>query len=489
MQAVWRAAIIAAFMSAFAQMAAATVITMDASGVITSGQDSANYFGGGNLTGLNATFSVKYDTATGQNYSYNGYQETFDSGTVSVTINHSTVTTGTNYFFGAAGQNGLGFFGESLADLHGLQQISLGSGMPNVSDYGVLTNPAVNFNYCAINCNARIALDPDSHSPDINTYTMATISLNSMNFQYTSPLSLYLTYHLSGSSLFGEATDIGASLVLAATAPANSVKVPGTLPANTTSLNEAASALGYVGFDWVQTITSLPNPSPFSQCANIQCSASIPLSGNAVPFLDPVENGYTYCATTNCATAFPFYYTLSSVTDNSNPCIKYSGSACITTLTPNGDSTLNFFDAPADACISSPGGLPSVAWLTNASIRSLCGGETTQTNSPIDFTTELVGVLPSFQAGEAGSCVDLKTCVVLGTLKWADNFNGTTGGIATTYSDEVTDTGSGTGGITVLSLSASPVPEPSATYMWAFALFLLWALNRTRQRSYAAVQG
>ena len=291
------------------------------------------------------------------------------------------------------------------------------------------------------------------------------------HMQLSAPPSLYIIGGTSGLSLSGNNTNLNLSLVVSSSPPPNSQLIPSvTLPNGTSTLQQAAAALHFQGFEWVQTVTSIPDPSPFYECNETNCSSSTQLTSGSVPFLDPPPNGYTYCGP-NCSTEYPFYYNLSDVLGNPSLCVEHNGSQCIETLEPNA-ATLNFFDAPSDPCIVGANGAPSVAWTTTVGL--LCGGRTSATNSPIKFTTELVGVLPGYQSNQAGDCIELKTCVALATAKWSDNFNGWSiipgvGGIARTYSDEQVDITSGTGGVTSLNLSAG-VPEPPTYILLVIAL-------------------
>lgn len=81
------------------------------------------------------------------------------------------------------------------------------------------------------------------------------------------PLSLYLVYYPGGpNSLSGLPTSMNAYLTIAVTPPTapsggKTIKIDENLPVGTTTLQQAASDLHFIGFDWVQTIT-IPDPSP-----------------------------------------------------------------------------------------------------------------------------------------------------------------------------------------------------------------------------------
>ncbi|HSS19660.1 MAG TPA: Calx-beta domain-containing protein [Pyrinomonadaceae bacterium] len=187
------------------------------------------------------------------------------------------------------------------------------------------------------------------------------------------------------------------------------------------TLSQAAQICGFTDFDWVQTITRLPDPSPFSARNN---GSPYHLTSGSTPFNDPpAGGGYTY--EPNPDNSYPFYYDAFSG--------ELSGHKTATTL--------SFSDAPADPCLAGPLGLPSLAWLTNSSVRALCGNSISARGSSLGFTTHLAGVLPNGAAQDLG----------IG-FTWTDNYNGTFGGIATTKNGSPVDPNSGEGSITVLSV-------------------------------------
>jgi hypothetical protein len=210
---------------------------------------------------------------------------------------------------------------------------------------------------------------------------------------------------LSGSGLIHGPTTISATF----------------MPNLSFSLTSARDSCGFIDFNWVQTITTLPDPSPFSARNN---GSPIHLTSASTPFNDPpAGGGYTYQGGPD--NSYPFYYDRSSG--------ELQGQQTI--------NKLSFSDAPSDPCISGPLGLPSLAWLLSSSVRALCGNSTTPRGSFLGFTTHLAGVLPDGSAQDLG----------IG-FAWTDNFNGTTGGIATTKNNLPVDIDSGEGGITVLSV-------------------------------------
>jgi hypothetical protein len=206
------------------------------------------------------------------------------------------------------------------------------------------------------------------------------------------------------------------------------------------TLTQAEQDLGIANFEWVQTITNLPAPSPY-QANNFPGGPPTTLTA-PLPFNDPPPGGgYTYELTNgypNGDFSYPFYYN-------------------INTELPGQETahSLMFYDAPADPT------LPA-------------GGE-------LAFTTELVGVLTDFQLNT--DCLALLTCIDLGEgFSWTDNFNGTSGGTATTKNSLPVDVLSGTGRITIISIDGIKVPEPSSIIALTSALSLFWLLRRPKPR-------
>ncbi len=186
------------------------------------------------------------------------------------------------------------------------------------------------------------------------------------------------------------------------------------------TLAQAAQICGFIDFDWQQTITSWPRPSPLLQVGN-----PTPLS--APPsFLDPPLRGYTYELTKkdknnqllypNGDNSYPFYY------DPRTGELQSQKTSA---------TTLSFFDAPGDSCLfgGSGGG---------------CGGLTALRGKILAFTTRLVGVFGLFPGINAQD---------LGVgFTWTSSFNGTAGGVSITKNDLPTDPGSGTGGVAIIAV-------------------------------------
>lgn len=314
-------------------------------------------------------------------------------------------------------------------------------------------------------------------------------------FYEACPDSLYLTVNTAGpNSLSGDPTSITAALSLGPTGDLpspDSFRLPLGIPGGTTTLQEAAADLGFQSFEWIQQITSLPLPTPVSECANTPpCNASgAPTNPLSTPpsFNDPPPNGYNYFTTDY--DPYPFYYNLSDVLSNPNLCIDSTASGCMTTLGGNSTSAMNFYDAPADYCIGGTAGTPSVGYneLANAGATLPCAPPTLASGA-IDFTTALVGVYNNFVPGT--DCLALDTCVDLDEFSWTDNFNGLpsdafsgTGGISdptSILSSVPVDPDSGTGGIIIVSEN-EPVPEPSTILLFVSSIIVFGTLKTSRR--------
>jgi len=199
------------------------------------------------------------------------------------------------------------------------------------------------------------------------------------------------------------------------------------------SLSQAAAACGFVGFDWTQIVTNLPNPSPFYTADGLH------LTSSSTPFNDPPAGGYQYQTPPN--QAYPFYY-------DPNAPSSYALSLAANEVN---NSSLLFLDTPSDPCLSGGDKLLIPA----------CGDANAPPGASLNFATFLVGILPGGSSSQP-----------LFEWTWADNFNGTVGGIATTNTNLPADPGSGTGGITVLSETDLSAPEPPALQLVAVALLV-----------------
>jgi hypothetical protein len=220
-------------------------------------------------------------------------------------------------------------------------------------------------------------------------------------------------------------------------------------PAGSVTLAQAAKACGFTNFDWQQTINNYPVPSVLEAVqSSPECPGPLNICVAPPPFLDPPPGGYVYQKTQGYPQgdhSFPFYYDAIS-----------NGGGDLLDNEKDG-YTLTFYDAPADPCLLTPSGMPSVS--TGA-----CGYATARKGSYLGFSTHLVGICgtgagckSSFVSGTTTNCVELQTCVDLKVgFTWISTFNGTSGGVATTKNSLPPDPGSGTGGVTIISINGVP---------------------------------
>jgi hypothetical protein len=289
---------------------------------------------------------------------------------------------------------------------------------------------------------------------------------------------LYLTALTNGqNSQSGKPTVIDATLTLGSAGQSQPNKVPiGNVPSTTpapTTLAAAASDLGYIGFDWVQTVL-IPSPSIAFKAAD-PCVITNPTSyitactafSGITP--DPPSGGWVY----NMNSTYPFYNDLSA------------------TLAAEANSAQLFFsDQPSDLCISGPNG-PSAGY--QQAVAQLGVNPCSPKNLPLVpaatgfqlFVTQLVGIKT---APPPGSSCNPASCVPLGEFIWEDNFNGIplqpqtgTGGIPNFFvldQNVAVDPNSGTGGITIIGVTGLTVPEPSTMALMLAAVAFLSILRR-----------
>jgi hypothetical protein len=224
---------------------------------------------------------------------------------------------------------------------------------------------------------------------------------------------------------------------------------PRTGTAMRASFTPSSSTLGFLanqcefqGFDWIQTITHIPDPSPF-QLANGTPIPPVPPGPQVTDF---PPGGYNYAESQQppFLGANPFYY---------NPVyIPYSCAelradlTCSIYILPVIGNTLNFSDNPKDPCLF--GGAYA--------FKPLCGGARANNGEFLAFKTSLVGILANGQPSDP-----------LYTWKWKDDFNGVgIGGVfdvAKPGSAYPVDPQTGTGGVTITSINDVPQTPPSIT--------------------------
>jgi hypothetical protein len=239
-------------------------------------------------------------------------------------------------------------------------------------------------------------------------------------------------------------------------------------PKNGLTIAQAASLCGFTGFDWQQTVTHLPDPSPFCENPTLSLSSvfsnpqpfcnegafSLPpypihLTSRSTPFNDPPPSGYTY----GFFNSFPFYYpsaTVASDEASGTPtlCITKNGSTCLTYDINTSNTTLNFYDFPKDPCFSGGGAVGKAA----------CGNTSVPagSNPYVGFTLHLAGIQSDGSAKDLG----------IG-FTWKSTYNGGSSGSVSTGTTDVPDPNAGgTGGITITSYG----PTTSYQYPTSFGV-------------------
>jgi hypothetical protein len=317
--------------------------------------------------------------------------------------------------------------------------------------------------------------------------------------------SLYLNVNTMGpTSLSGDPANITASVMLATTPPPGDwvpISLPKMLSPDDHTLQDVAHDLGYLGFDWEQTIGG-PSPLPLYACKDIDCTETEEVKGS-IP--DPSATfglGLDYCNPHSPnfvgkdnfpggSCVHPDYYDpliAEDPTQSAATCVKFTKAGCINDLTEADDTIANFFDAPRDPCllnekasdtpttppITKSG--PSLAFLKNVptdssagpTTRDVCQGLTTA--GRYSAVTTLVGLTGTSE-------------IDLATFNWTDSYNGYanelgTGGISWVMADTglEADGTTGTGGIVITQINGiamSSVPEPSTMGLLFVALILL----------------
>jgi len=264
--------------------------------------------------------------------------------------------------------------------------------------------------------------DPSGYGGPNAYFTNISADLKSGTVNFITPIAAKGgTGFFALEEAISQATPCSAVINNAVTTTVSGTQISATFTPNQSfTLTQAANLCGFTDFNWQQTITSLPPPSPF-----FAAGSTVPLVAPP-PFNDPPPNGYAYQTPAN-AVIFPIYYNL--FTPASDP---------LSLAANKTSTTLSFFDAPADPCLPGGSGAP-------------CGGKTAAPGSKLGFTTHLVGIvglLPGISVQDTG----------IG-FNWTDTFNGTSGGIAVINSARPVDPGSGTGGITLTGVQNTSTYE------------------------------
>jgi hypothetical protein len=183
------------------------------------------------------------------------------------------------------------------------------------------------------------------------------------------------------------------------------------------TLAQAAPICGFDSFDWQQTITNLPAPSPYYTADTFE-NLMAPLAFN-----DPPPAGYAYQLPNPNAVGLPIYYNLGN------------GPSDLAVTNAETTNSLSFYDAPADPCL--PGGDSSYCGYVSAPVGSYLG-----------FSTQLVGIIGTYPFAYVQP-------TGIG-FSYIDTFNGTSGGVAVTNSAAPVDPHSGTGGVTTTQFNGKP---------------------------------
>ncbi len=220
-------------------------------------------------------------------------------------------------------------------------------------------------------------------------------------------------------------------------------------PNDEQTLSEAAKALGYIGFNWQQTITNWANADLHA----FNGAPIVPVPSPNPPFLDPPPGGYNYnpCggkASGASGAASPFYFTLAPSAD------------CWSLSQNETSTTLSFGDEPMDH------------HLTAAQIAA---------NNIPKFETYLVGIVDDDGVYEASSPLFYWT--------WQTTYNGAAPGngsvldvTSRSANSPMLQPGSGgTGHVTITSIDGVPVPEPPTLSLLAFGVFAMFAARRAAE--------
>jgi hypothetical protein len=204
------------------------------------------------------------------------------------------------------------------------------------------------------------------------------------------------------------------------------------------TLSAAAQACGFFAWDWQQTVTNLPLPTP----GNLFHAVGSP-TDSVPPFNDPPPTGWAYQLPSPPKSLDAPRLAVYWDPFNSPNAGPYALSAETTA------TQLFFGDAPADICL--PGAQsPATAVLADRTkANGGCGGPGVRApaGSTINFTTHLVGL-----QGQLPGAAVVDTGI---GFSWTSSYNGTSGGNAALANTQQADPGSGTGGITVTGYTAT----------------------------------
>src|SRR5262249_18615578 len=117
-------------------------------------------------------------------------------------------------------------------------------------------------------------------------------SISNLTINGATGPSLYVNLAGANPSSTGQPTQMVATATVATSPPSlgTAYPVPNiTLPSDISTLDQAAAALHFTGFDWVQQITQWVNPNLF---ANSDPQQLHPITTANGPFYDPVAGGF-----------------------------------------------------------------------------------------------------------------------------------------------------------------------------------------------------
>ena len=316
--------------------------------------------------------------------------------------------------------------------------------------------------------------------PNLGT-VCSTLTSGSVDMQVTTPpliigpsgtYSIQVTAMAQQDSV-GESTVqvLGCGITVKVTGNGTPNIVSYAKPTSSATLSQVAQACGgYQGFDWQQSVTNLPCPSPYVAAGST--NPPFPTSDNlcpqglvgatpgsltaGLPFNDVAPGGYTYLTLLSGGpyNPYPFYYPplIATTPDTPLPAMTAGGQP-VPSLNPNtGNMVLQFGDHPSDPCLpteqTTSGPLSSQTQADLAFNRAkYCAGNTAPLGSHLAFITSLVAVDASSAPSDP-----------LAQWTWTDTFNGTAGSIAGLGPSPPIDPGSGVGYITITSINGVPIP-------------------------------
>jgi hypothetical protein len=244
------------------------------------------------------------------------------------------------------------------------------------------------------------------------------------------------------------------------------------------TLDDAAAACNFSGFNWQQQITNLPCPSPMMVPAS---SAALP-ANNFCKYYDTGSspNDVYFLATPNSLTAppafndlpdggyagslagynpFPYYYPVANAVmpnqtlvladdHDHNPLDPADASGKTHLRGVNNTTFLAMSDTPSDPCLPGSTILSFPKQLIQRAL--FCGALTAAPGSYLGFTTSLVGI--SNDGNNTPIPLDSTS------FTWMTTYNGTAGGVSGLSVSAPPDPDSGVGNITLTSINGVAVP-------------------------------